>query len=83
MTALDGFFNTSGLGAELYKRACHVHLLKCLEEEDMKPFPCKSVNRVQPRNKTGKLKYFARAKLRRAAKWGWWSICCLSSFTLD
>ena len=31
------------------------HLLKCLEEEDTKPFPCKTVNRTQQKNKTGNL----------------------------
>ena len=38
------------------------HLLKCLEKEDVKSFPC---NRTQQKNKRAKLKYFASAKHRR------------------
>ena len=36
------------------------HLLKCLEEGDMKPFPCETV--TQQKNKWAKLKHFASAK---------------------
>ena len=53
----------------LFKQSVmRAHLLECLEEEDMKPFPCKTVNRAQ-KNKTGKLKYFASAEHRREGGW--------------
>ena len=48
---------------ELLGRKYPAHLLKCLEEEYMKPFPCKTAK------ERAKLYYFASAKHRRKGGW--------------
>ena len=45
------------------------HLLKCLEEEDTKPFPCKTVNRTQQKNKTGKIEIFCKCRTQEGGSY--------------
>ena len=50
------------------KSVMRAHLLKCLEDEDIKPFPCKTVNRAQQRNKTGKIEIFYKCRTQEAGR---------------
>ena len=52
----------------LFKQSVmRAHLLKCLEEEDMKPFPCKTVNRAQ-KSKTGEIEIFCKCRTQEGGR---------------
>ena len=53
----------------LFKQSVmRVHLLQCLEEEDMKPFPCKTVNRAQQSNEMGKIEIFCKCRTQEGGR---------------